>query len=409
VKVLYDPAQKVPIKMWTDGVHVDVGAAEQLHAAAQMPFIYKHIAVMPDVHKGLGSTIGSVIPTVGAIMPATVGVDIGCGMRACKTNFTGDDLPRNLKCIRAAIELAVPHGRSDGSLDDIGSWRGHVPDIARGQFDTWFRDGLTKMLKKHPKLAGAVPPHDQALNMLGTLGTGNHFIEICLDEDDKVWIMLHSGSRGIGNRIGTYFIKQAKEEMNKWHIDLPSKDLAYLPEHTDLFEDYYKMVQWAQMYAKDSRDIMMERVGWVLRQSLERPIEFEEEIDCHHNYVTKEQHFGKNVFVTRKGAVCARKGMKGIIPGSMGARSYIVEGLGNPESFTSCSHGAGRVMSRTEARRRISVVEHAEATKHVECRQDAEVLDESPACYKDIDTVMEAQKDLVKPIHVLRQVICVKG
>ena len=408
-KVLSTGKTGTPIKAWIEGVPVDQTATTQLYQTARMPFIFKHLAVLPDVHAGMGSTVGSVIPTKGAVIPAAVGVDIGCGMKAVQLDLTADDLPDSLAKLRSTIEGQVPHGRNDGTLNDVGSWRGKYPEKVEREFGSLKLD-LDLMLHKHPKLAGAVPPRDQAINMLGTLGTGNHFIELCLDEADNVWIMLHSGSRGIGNRIGTYFISRAKEEMERWHITLPNKDLAYLPEGTDLFHDYWTALTWAQKYAKINRDLMMENVSDAVNRCFGRQIEHTDvAVDCHHNYATRENHFGTNIIVTRKGAVCARQGMLGIIPGSMGTKSYIVRGLGNPDSFTSCSHGAGRVMSRTEARKSITVEQHIKDTEGVECRKDAGVVDESPRAYKDLDKVMDAQKDLVEIVHNLKAAICVKG
>ena len=330
------------VKMWTRGVPVDDRAREQLLRAAQMPFIFKHVAVMPDVHVGIGATVGSVIPTKNAIIPAAVGVDIGCGMMACRTTLTATDLPDSLGFLRSAIERAVPHGRTSGRRRrDKGSWH-DVPatsDVAwaglKGRFDT--------IVEKH-KVIG----QSNNRNHLGTLGTGNHFVEVCLDEADRVWFMLHSGSRGVGNRIGRYFIELAKKDMEQWFINIPDKDLAYFPEGTDHFDDYVEAVEWAQDFAFANRTVMMQNVIAAARAVLPVPFDAEvEAVNCHHNYVTKENHFGENIYVTRKGAVRARKGDLGIIPGSMGTRSYIVRGLGNEESFCSCSHGAGRVMSRT--------------------------------------------------------------
>lgn len=393
-----------PIKMWTRGVPVEEKAREQLNKTAQMPFIFKHLAVMPDVHVGIGSTVGSVIPTKDAIIPAAVGVDIGCGMMAVRTSLSADDLPDSLGHIRSAIEKAVPHGRTSGrGRRDKGSW-GTPPKSAdevwfgmKGQFDV--------ITDKHPKIAKS-----NNHKHLGTLGTGNHFIEICLDEIDQVWIMLHSGSRGVGNRIGSYFIELAKKDMRKWFINLPDENLAYFPEGTDHFHDYVEAVDWAQSFAAANRTVMMANVIAAMRAELPMPFEAEAEaVNCHHNYVTRENHFGENIFVTRKGAVRAALGVMGIIPGSMGARSYIVRGLGNAESFCSCSHGAGRVMSRTAAKKAVSMEEHLAAVSHVECRTDEGVLDETPAAYKDIDAVMDAQKDLVEVVHTLRQIVCVKG
>lgn len=408
-------AYKVPegsvIKAWTDGVEVEEEARKQLHRTAKMPFIYKWLAVMPDVHWGMGSTVGSVIPTKGAIIPAAVGVDIGCGMAAVRTSLEANDLPDSLAEVRSAIEEAVPHGRSDGSINDIGSWKGTYPNriMENEEVRALLSFLWNSIVSKHPKVSGKLNAHAQASNMIGTLGTGNHFIEICLDEQDRVWVMLHSGSRGIGNRIGRYFIEKAKEEMRRFFINLPDADLAYLPEGSELFEDYWTALQWAQQYARVNRDLMLEQVISAMHKTLP-PFTLEDSaVNCHHNYVSREHHFGENVLVTRKGAVRARKGDLGIIPGSMGARSYIVSGKGNAEAFTSCSHGAGRRMSRGEAKKRFTLEDHIKATEGVECRKDEGVIDETPGAYKDIDAVMEAQKDLVEVVHTLRQIVCVKG
>ena len=393
-----------PIKMWTRGVPVEDMAREQLMKTAKLPFIFKHLAVMPDVHVGKGSTVGSVIPTKDAIIPAAVGVDIGCGMMAARTTLTANDLPDSLGHLRAAIERAVPHGRTSGRRRDKGSWE-NPPKAALNVWTGELSHQFKEITDKHPKIAKS-----NNVNHLGTLGTGNHFIEVCLDEEDRVWFMLHSGSRGVGNRIGTYFIGLAKEDMRRWFINLPDQDLAYFPEGTDHFADYVQAVEWAQNFAAANRTVMMANTIAAARSVLSTPFAAEAEaVNCHHNYVTRENHFGENIFVTRKGAVRAAKGVLGIIPGSMGARSYIVRGLGNEESFCSCSHGAGRVMSRTAAKRAVSMEEHLAAVAHVECRTDEGVLDETPAAYKDIDAVMDAQKDLVEVVHTLRQVVCVKG
>lgn len=398
------------VKAWVDGVPFETEARLQVERIARMPFIHKHVAIMPDVHAGKGATVGSVIATKKAIIPAAVGVDIGCGMIATRTGFTANDLPDDLSGLRSLIEAQVPHGRSDGTVNDSGSWRGNIVTRVSDAFTPMAMD-LQVMLEKHPGIKGATHPHTQAVNMLGTLGSGNHFVEVCLDEMDRVWIMLHSGSRGIGNRIGTYFISKAKEEMERWHVKLEDKDLAYLPEGTDLFQDYWQALNWAQEYARINREIMLERTMWaVLTFFPRRHVETNTEVvACHHNYASKENHFGENVIVTRKGAVCAREGMLGIIPGSMGTRSYIVRGKGNKDSFTSCSHGAGRKMSRSEAKKVFTVEDHIKATKGVECRKDAGVLDETPGAYKSIDRVMDAQADLVDIVHTLRAVLCVKG
>ena len=393
-----------PVKMWTHGVPVDEKAKQQLINTAKMPFVYKWLAVMPDVHVGKGSTIGSVIPTKGAIIPAAVGVDIGCGMMAVRTSLVASNLPDNLHGLRCAIEEAVPHGRvMNRNKADKGAWS-EIPEkssVAWRHLECDFK----RIIDVTPKLEKS-----NNINHLGTLGTGNHFVEICLDENDRVWIMLHSGSRGVGNAIGSHFIELAKKDMQKWMINLPDQNLAYFPEFTDHFSDYVFAVEWAQKFARSNREIMMAHTIEAIRKVVTKPFEAEAEIiNCHHNYVSRENHYRENIFVTRKGAVRARKGDMGIIPGSMGARSFIVRGLGNEESFHSCSHGAGRVMSRTEARKRVSLEEHIIATEGVECRKDAGVVDETPSAYKDIDQVMEAQKDLVEIVYILKQIVCVKG
>ena len=394
----------VPIKMWTRGVPVDDKARAQLAEAAKMPFIFKHIAVMPDVHVGIGATVGSVIPTKGAIIPAAVGVDIGCGMMAARTSLMAHDLPDNLEGVRSAVEQAVPHGRSVGrNKRDKGSWNDPPEAIVTAW--TSLAERFARIVEKHKKLARA-----NSLVHLGTLGTGNHFIEICLDGEQRVWVMLHSGSRGIGNAIGNYFIELAREDMRRWYINLPERDLAYFPEGTQHFNDYVQAVSWAQDFAAVNRRMMMTNVIAAMRDSIAKPFEAElEAVNCHHNYVTHEQHFGENILVTRKGAVRAAKGVMGIIPGSMGAKSFIVRGLGNSMAFDSCSHGAGRVMSRTEAKRTVTLEEHIRDTTGVECRKDADVIDETPRAYKPIEAVMAAQSDLVEIVHTLKQVVCVKG
>lgn len=394
----------VPIKMWTRGVPVDDKARDQLSRAAKMPFIFKHVAVMPDVHVGIGATVGSVIPTKGAVIPAAVGVDIGCGMMAARTSLMAHDLPDNLERIRSAIEQAVPHGRDVGrGKRDKGSWGSPPPAIIEGWAVLVQR--FDRICEKFPRLKNT-----NNLVHLGTLGTGNHFIELCLDQEARVWVMLHSGSRGVGNAIGTFFIELAKQDMRKWHINLPDEDLAYFPEGTDHFDDYVEAVGWAQDFAALNRRMMMTNVIAALRGQIAKPFEADlEAVNCHHNYVARENHFGENVLVTRKGAVRAAKGVLGIIPGSMGAKSFIVRGLGNPESFDSCSHGAGRIMSRTEAKKQVTLDEHIRDTEGVECRKDVGVIDESPRAYKPIEAVMAAQADLVEIVHTLKQVVCVKG
>jgi len=402
---LLDNGAGVPVKAWIRGVGVEEQAKQQLANVAALPFIHKWVAAMPDVHWGYGATVGSVIPTHKAIVPAAVGVDIGCGMMASRTTLTASDLPDNLRPLRNAIERAVPHGRSaHGGRRDKGSW-GEPPKTAvkawRGlslEFD--------EITEKHPHVR-----HRRLAEHLGTLGTGNHFIEVCLDQDDRVWFMLHSGSRGVGNRIGTYFITKAKKEMGDAVGDLPDKDLAYFTEGSRLFDDYVQAVGWAQDFARRNRVLMMQNVIDAVTKckGIPRFTPDIEAVNCHHNYVEREHHYGADVWVTRKGAVRAGKGELGIIPGSMGTKSFIVRGLGNPESFESCSHGAGRAMSRTKAKKQFSLDDHIAATSHVECRKDASVIDETPGAYKSIEAVMEAQKDLVEVVHTLRQVVCVKG
>ncbi len=395
----------VPIRAWVKDVHVDDNAMQQLRNVASLPFIHRWVAAMPDIHWGIGATVGSVIPTKKAIIPAAVGVDIGCGMMAVKTSLSAADLPDDLKRIRAAIEKAVPHGRTDrGGKGDRGSWsRAPAPVEA-----CWkkLKRGYESIIQKHPKL-----DRGRHYQHLGTLGTGNHFIELCLDTDDGVWVMLHSGSRGVGNRIGMHFITLAQKDMRQHIADLPDKNLAYFTEGAKHFDDYFEAVAWAQRFAKENRELMMTAVLEVMQRDAILP-RFKADlmaVNCHHNYVQKEEHFGEQVFVTRKGAVSAAKGEYGIIPGSMGARSFIVKGKGNPNSFHSCSHGAGRVMSRTQAKRSFSVDDHVRATAGVECRKDEGVIDETPMAYKDIDAVMRAQGDLVDIVATLKQVVCVKG
>lgn len=396
--------EKGLIKMWTDYVPVDSQAIIQLDNISSMPFIHKHIAVMPDVHVGMGATVGSVIATKGAIIPAAVGVDIGCGMMACKTNIVASDLPDNLFNLRCEIENTIPHGRSDnGGKNDIGSNLRQSDELIKLWSD--LLPSYERIIEKHP---GA--KSHKTWDHLGTLGTGNHFIEICLDETGGVWFMLHSGSRGLGNRIGQYFISLAKKEMERWFINLPDKDLSYLTSGSNYFNDYLYAVNFAQQYALINRKIMMKRLIESFEKVTGLDVFIENEaINCHHNYVSNEYHFKDKVFVTRKGAVSAKKGELGIIPGNMGERSFIVEGKGNYQSFNSCSHGAGRVMSRTEARKKLTIEDQIRDTKGVECKKDESVIDESPKAYKNIDDVMKSQDDLVSIKYTLKQILCVKG
>jgi tRNA-splicing ligase RtcB len=394
----------VPIKMWTRGVPVEDDARAQLANAARLPVVFHHVAAMPDVHLGIGATVGSVIPTLRAIIPAAVGVDIGCGMMAAKTTLRAEDLPDDLGPLRAAIERCVPHGRSPkGWGRDEGAWEN--PPQAVDQAWAELAPEFDALCEAHPRLRNT-----NNRKHLGTLGTGNHFIEVCLDEHGAVWFMLHSGSRGVGNAIGTHFIELAKKDAQRHQAALPDVDLAYFEEGAQYFGDYVRAVGWAQKFAAKNREVMMANLIAAVRSVIAKPFRSHvEAVNCHHNYVQKERHFGEDVFVTRKGAMSAKKGELGIIPGSMGARSYIVRGLGNPESFESCSHGAGRVMSRNQARKRFTVDDQVAATAGVECRKDEGVIDEIPMAYKDIDAVMAAQRDLVEVVYVLKQVVCVKG
>lgn len=401
---LLEVANGKPIKLWTQGVPVEPEAQQQLINTAKLPFIFKHLAVMPDVHLGKGSTIGSVIPTLGAVIPAAVGVDIGCGMMAARTSLTASDLPDNLSGLRDAIERAVPHGRTSGRGGrDKGAWE-NVPDAT---------DQAWGNLAGRFKLITDKQPQLEKTNNrkhLGTLGTGNHFIEVCLDEAQRVWFMLHSGSRGVGNAIGSLYIELAKADMRQHIANLPDKDLAYFEEGSQHYQDYVEAVGWAQDFARQNRELMMQAVIAAARQVIGKPFEANlQAVNCHHNYVQKERHFGQDVLITRKGAVSAQKGELGIIPGSMGAKSFIVRGLGNEEAFSSCSHGAGRVMSRTQAKKQFNLDDQIRATAHVECRKDLDVIDEIPMAYKDIEKVMHAQRELVEVVHTLRQVVCVKG
>lgn len=398
------PTDGAPIKAWVRGVPFEDAARAQVAQVARLPFIYRHVAVMPDVHAGIGATVGSVIATTTAIVPAAVGVDLGCGMIAARTSLTAGDLPDDLRPVRLAVEGAVPHGGPGLT----GSWKDDVPARVAAAWAA-LAPGYAALTERHPGVA-----HTYDVQHLGTLGTGNHFVELCLDEAQAVWIMLHSGSRGVGNRIGSYFIERAREEMLRLDRALPNRDLAYLEEGTTGFADYVEAVGWAQRYAAVNRELMLAAVVEALARGGGKarlpPFTIDERaVNCHHNYVAREAHFGQEVWVTRKGAVRAGAGELGIIPGSMGARSFIVRGKGHPEAFCSCSHGAGRSMSRTAAKKRFTVDDHARATAGIECRKDEGVIDETPMAYKSIDAVMAAQEDLVEIVHTLRQVVCVKG
>jgi tRNA-splicing ligase RtcB len=390
---------------------IEDSALQQVKNLARLPFIASNgVALMPDVHAGIGSTVGSVIATDKAVIPAAVGVDIGCGMNAVRLSLKADQLPDNLKAIFDQIMRDVPTGMN-GHQESSRQYIENINLLPRP----------TQLAKKALSAVGArksstnegtdfVTSWGKAASQLGSLGGGNHFIELCIDENQDVWVMLHSGSRGIGNQIGTHFIERAKRNMEKFFVQLPDADLAYFPEDTDDFNEYVEAVNWAQEFAFANRARMMDFVLAALKRHI--PIEFtitQEAINCHHNYVVKENHFGRNLWVTRKGAIRAREGDLGIIPGSMGDRSYIVRGKGNLESYCSCSHGAGRIMSRTEAKKRFSLTDLIAQTEGVMIKQDAGLVDEIPGAYKRIDEVMENQKDLVEVVHTLKQVLNVKG
>lgn len=386
------------IKDWSGDL--DEKTLAQLRNTANLPFIHKWVAAMPDTHFGLGATVGSVVPTKGAIIPAAVGVDIGCGMMASRLNIAPDDIDH--AALRALVENTVPVGFARHDRP--------VPEASReiAMMHAEFL-GLTDRFNVSQKVVNQKNA-DALTKQVGTLGGGNHFIEFCEDENGEMWLMLHSGSRGIGNQIGQYFIELAKEDMRRYFINLPDMDLAYLPEGTEHFNAYWSFVQWAQKYALLNRKVMLGRIINALTEAVGREVaNVEAVVSCHHNYVEMEHHYGENVYVTRKGAVRARAGDMGIIPGSMGAKSYIVRGKGNPESFHSCSHGAGRRMSRSEARKQFTEADLASQTVGVECRKDSGVVDEIPAAYKDIDIVMANQADLVEVVHTLKQFVCVKG
>lgn len=393
MRVIESPG--VPIKVWTDPEGIEPQALQQLKNTASLPCIYKHVAVMPDVHFGIGATVGSVIATEHAVIPAAVGVDIGCGMMAAQMPFQADRLPDSLKALRDDIEWGVPVGFNEHKepTEEAASYPGFANFCALPH--------------------GVQGRKEKALRQLGTLGGGNHFIEVCLDTDQNVWVMLHSGSRNIGNEIAKHHIEEARGLMRQYFVELPDPDLAFFAENTPQFMSYWQDLQWAQRYAMRNREIMMTRVlrsvAKIVYGNWQAPLEPIMSVNCHHNYAEREHHFGNDVIVTRKGAVRARQGDMGIIPGSMGAKSFIVRGKGNPDSFCSCSHGAGRRMSRKKAKDSFGVQDLERETAGVECRKDSGVIDEIPSAYKSIDEVMANQADLVEIMAVLKQVLCVKG
>lgn len=395
------------VKAWTGGLDVEHEAINQIRNIASLPILAGHVAIMPDVHLGKGAAVGSVIPTKGAIIPAAVGVDIGCGMVAAQLDITANDLPDNLSSIRAQIEQSVPVGFNwhddpitftySGGLE-ASKLRNKIKNLHNSFDNLKLNDNLGKI------------DYKKTWCQLGTLGGGNHFIELCLDENDNVWIMLHSGSRNIGNLIGTCAISMAKEIALKEDIFLPDKNLAWLSEGAEVFDKYVEALLWAQDYARTNRDIIFRLVLGAVTLALKRDtIVVKKAVNCHHNYSSLEDYFGSKIWITRKGAVSAKEGELGIIPGSMGTKSFIVKGKGNLDSYRSCSHGAGRRMSRSAAKKTFTLDDLKEQTKLVECRKDRGVLDEIPSAYKNIDEVMKAQVDLVDIEHELHQVLCVKG
>lgn len=396
-----DVPNGVPIKSWTKGVLFEEQAREQLRKLALMPFIYRHVAVMPDVHAGKGSTVGTVIATRNAVIPAAIGCDIGCGANANMLSLKAQDLPDSLAALRAAMEAVVPHGRTDnGGANDRGAWSDPPDSVAAAWMP--LRAGYERIIGKHQKLT-----RNRVITQLGTLGGGNHVASLAIDEAQNVWVLLHSGSRGFGNMLGTLYSQLAQQDMKRWMINLPDQDLAYLPEGTEHFNDYWEALQWAQNYARVNREVMMDAAIQAVHKVIAKPFETTGvAVGCHHNYATIERHYGENVYVTRKGAVRAGAGDMGIILSCMGGTSYVVRGKGDRESFESCSHGAGRIMSRTQARKTFTVEDHIKATDGVECRKDADVIDETPKAYKGIEEVMAAQTDLV---DIVKEVLVIKG
>lgn len=392
------------VKMWVGDMGVEQSAVQQITNISQLPILAGHIAVMPDVHMGKGATVGSVIPTRSAIIPAAIGVDIGCGMCAVMTNLTADDLPESLFSLRNQIEKDIPVGFEEhkGGIPTVS---GPYADILRKNHVKIMQEWDSLLLKSRLGRAD----EKKIGRQIGTLGGGNHFVEICLDSENRVWIMLHSGSRGIGNQIGTVAIEMAKEQAIKRSYGLADQDLAWLDEGTTEFDSYIEAMLWSQKYARLNRDTMMNIVLSIMKSRFPTTKVTGEVINCHHNFTSLEEHFNQEMWITRKGAVSARYGELGIVPGSMGTKSYIVSGKGNKDSYCSCSHGAGRKHSRNQAKKLFTSLDLSNQTIGVECRKDDGVLDEIPAAYKDLDQVMEAQKDLVDIVHTLKAVLCVKG
>lgn len=387
--------ERVPIRVWASPHELESDAIRQLKAVASLPWVAHHVAVMPDVHVGKGATVGSVIALRGAVAPAAVGVDIGCGMAAVKTNLSARDLPDDLRRLRLAIEDAVPVGQA---FHDAAAWSEASAQLAER--------GAALMARFQELDAGVQRLAVRSSRQIGSLGGGNHFIEVCLDSAGGVWLMLHSGSRHIGAALAEIHMTRARKLFE--HQALPDRDLAVFLAGTPAFEAYRRDLFWAQEYAALNRAVMLERIQAVVRAFFAR-VAFEPPISCHHNYVAEERHFDEELLVTRKGAIRAGRGELGIIPGSMGAKSFIVRGLGNPLSFESASHGAGRRMSRRQAKKTFTLADLEHQTAGVECRKDSGVIDEAPKAYKDIERVMEQQSDLVEVVAELKQVVCVKG
>lgn len=392
------------VKFWTANMDVEFAALDQIRNMSKLPILAGHISIMPDVHMGKGATVGSVVPTRSAIVPAMVGVDIGCGMCAAMTNLTAADLPDSLLSLRNALESKIPVGFAEHKRSDIR---------VTGPYADVLRKNLRKNSEAFEKLAMLKRLGRADFNKIGrqvgTLGGGNHFIELCLDSEDRVWIMLHSGSRNIGNMIGSVAIEMAKEQAATRDYSLVDKDLAWLDEGTPEFDAYIEAMHWAQDYARFNRDTMMNIATSVLKDKFPQLLIVGEVVNCHHNFTSLEEHFGEKIWVTRKGAVSAQAGQMGIIPGSMGAKSFIVSGKGNADAYCSCQHGSGRKMSRNQAKKLFSVEDLEEQTAGVECRKDSGVIDEIPGAYKDIDEVMACSTDLVDVVHTLKQIMCIKG
>lgn len=394
------------IRFWTGSMDVEDAAVKQLQNIAELPILAGHIAIMPDVHMGKGATVGSVIPTLSAVIPSAVGVDIGCGMVAVRTGLKAADLPDSLAAMRADIEASVPVGFAyNADILAIGHEGPQAAELQRRY------DRLMASFHNLSLFAGVGQFDQQRMaRQISSLGGGNHFEEVCLDEEQRVWIMIHSGSRNVGKTIGEAAMELAKQHVTTLDITLKDRDLAWLDDGTLAFEQYTTALGWAQEYARLNRDVMLHKVIQSIERTLGRQLAITDEaVNCHHNYLAKEEFGGKSVWVTRKGAVSARAGQLGIIPGSMGAKSFIVCGKGHELAYCSCSHGAGRKMSRSAAKRQFTEADLAAQTVGVECRKDGDVVDEIPGAYKDIDEVMAAQVDLVDIKHTLKQVLCVKG